>query len=54
MLMYTGRTKQADQLVASNTPLGWTIFGVSLGGIAVNSQGILHVRMSDWVELSEF
>ena len=52
--IHTGPSKQADQLVARNTPLGWVIFGRSSGGIAVNSQGILHVRMSDRVDLSEF
>ena len=52
--VHAGPTKQADHLVARNTPLGWVIFGGSPGTTSANSQGILHIRFSDRVGLSDF
>ena len=52
--VHTGPTKQVDHLVARNTPLGWVIFGGSPGYPSANNQGILHIRYSDQVNLSDF
>ena len=51
--MHTGQTRQAGELVARQTPLGWVVFGGSSGNIQPASR-ILFVKYATPVDLSDF
>ena len=51
--MHTGQTRQAGQLVARKTPLGWVVFGGPSGETLVNGR-VCHVRLATPVDVSEF
>ena len=51
--MHTGESKQARQLVARHTPLGWVVFGDSPGEVQETSR-ILHVKFEMPVDLTDF
>ena len=51
--MHTGESKQAGQLVARHTPLGWVVFGGSSGEVQETSR-ILHVKFEMPVDLTDF
>ena len=51
--MHTGETRQAGNLVARKSPLGWVVFG----GTSQDAHGtsrILHVKHTTPVDLSDF
>ena len=49
--MHTGETRQARELGAKQTPLGWVVFGGSSGNIQQASR-ILFVKYATPVDLS--
>ena len=51
--MHTGQTRQAGELVARQTPLGWVVFGGSSGNVQPASR-ILFVKYATPVDLSDF
>lgn len=51
--MHTGESKQAGQLVARHTPLGWVVFGGSPGEVQETGH-ILHVKFEMPVDLTDF
>ena len=51
--MHTGETRQARELVARQTPLGWVVFGGSSGNVQPVSR-ILFVKYAMPVDLSDF
>ena len=51
--MYTGETRQARELVARQTPLGWVVFGGSSGNVQPASR-ILFLKYAMPVDLSDF
>lgn len=51
--MNTGKSKQAGQLVARPTPLGWVVFGGPSGEVQESSR-ILHVKFEMPVDLTDF
>ena len=51
--MHTGESKQAGQLVARRTPLGWVVFGGSSGEMLETSR-VLHVKFEMPVDLTDF
>jgi len=51
--MHPGQTKQTEQLVARNTPLGWEVFSGSSGDTQVNGR-VYHVRFAAPVEMTDF
>ena len=51
--MHTGQTRQAGELVARQTPLGWVVFGGSSGNVEPANR-ILFVMHATPVDLSDF
>ena len=51
--MHTGQTRQAGELVARQTPLGWVVFGGSSGNTQSASR-IMFVEYATPVDLSDF
>jgi len=51
--MHTGKSKQAGQLVARPTPLGWVVFCGPSGKVQESSR-ILHVKFEMPVDLTDF
>ena len=51
--MHTGQTRQAGELVARQTPLGWVVFGGSSGNVGPANR-ILFVKHATPVDLSDF
>ena len=51
--MHTGQTRQAGELVARQTPLGWVVFGGSSGNTQPASR-IMFVKYATPVDLSDF
>ena len=51
--MHTGQTRQAGELVARQTPLGWVVFGGPSGNVQPASR-ILFVKYAMPVDLSDF
>ena len=51
--MHTGESKQAGQLVAKSTPLGWVVLGGSSGEMLEASR-VLHVKFEMPVDLTDF
>ena len=51
--MHAGETREADNLVARRSPLGWVVFGAANGQRqAVNK--VLHVQLSSPVDMNDF
>ena len=51
--MHTGETREAGNLVARHSPIGWVVFGVAPGNrTQVNK--VLNVRLSSPVDMTEF
>ena len=51
--MHAGETREADNLVARRSPLGWVVFGAANGQRqAVNK--VLHVQLSSPVDMTDF
>lgn len=51
--MHTGKSKQAGQLVARLTRLGWVVFGGPSGEVQESSR-ILHVKFEMPFDLTDF
>ena len=51
--LYTGETREADNLVARHSPLGWVIFGAMTGGYE-NVNQVSHVRCSNPIDMTDF
>ena len=51
--MHTGETRQAGNLVARKSPLGWVVFGGTSQDVHETSR-ILHVKYTTPVDLSDF
>ena len=51
--MHTGETRQAGQLVARHSPLGWVIFG-AMPGDTHETNSILFVKYTTPEDLSDF
>ncbi|XP_028397204.1 uncharacterized protein LOC114521013 [Dendronephthya gigantea] len=51
--MHTGETKQAGDLIARKSPLGWVVFGAKPRETVLASQ-IFHIKYTAPVDLSEF
>ena len=52
--MHAGQTKQVDSLLARKSPLGWVVFGSSVGQLYDVTTTVLHVRYPERVDLSDF
>ncbi|XP_033107232.1 uncharacterized protein LOC117109097 isoform X2 [Anneissia japonica] len=50
--MHVGETRNAGNLIARRSPLGWVIFGTVAGDQTSNS--VLHVKFSTPVDLTDF
>ena len=51
---HVGETKVTDGLVARRSPLGWVIFGSNSDGAQPETKQVLHVRLAEPVDLTEF
>ena len=51
--MHTSKMKQVGNLVARHSPLGWLVFGATLGSAAVVNK-VFRVGVSVPVEMNEF
>ena len=51
---HVGETKVTDGLVARRSPLGWVIFGSNSDDAQPETKQVLHVRLAEPVDLTEF
>ena len=51
---HIGETKVKDGLVARRSPLGWVIFGSNSDDTLLEAKQVLHVRLAEPVDLTEF
>ena len=51
---HIGETKVNDGLVARRSPLGWVIFGSNSDDTLLEAKQVLHVRLAEPVDLTEF
>ena len=52
-VLHTRETKEAQNLVARNSPLGWVIFGISPGSESQVNK-VYHVKFSSPVDITDF
>ena len=52
-VLHTGETKEVQNLVARNSPLGWVIFGISPGSESQVNK-VYHVKFSSPVDITDF
>ena len=52
-VLHTGETKELQNLVARNSPLGWVIFGISPGSESQVNK-VYHVKFSSPVDITDF
>jgi hypothetical protein len=51
--MHTGETKEAENLVARRSPLGWVVFGAT-SGYQRRVNKVLHVQLTNPVDMTDF
>ena len=51
---HIGETNVKDGLVARRSPLGWVIFGSNSDDTLPEAKQVLHVRLAEPVDLTEF
>ena len=51
---HIAETKVKDGLVARRSPLGWVIFGSNSDNTLLEAKQVLHVRLAEPVDLTEF
>ena len=51
--MHTGKTKEAGNLIARHSPLGWVVFGATPSGQTRVSQ-VFHIKLTTPVDLTDF